>query len=539
MAAAGFATPPSAATHLVSGTHSADGRAGLLRNAGALALGGLVARALGWIRLVLIAHVFEASTEVDAYFAAFRIPDGLMQLATGGLLASVVVPLIARETAERHGAWGLVRSVSVLFIGLFIAMALAALVAADGLAELVAPGFSVEQQAAVADLTRLMLVAPMCFAVGAAATAVLHSESRFVVVAAAPVVYNLVGIGSILILGPLIGISSAALGVSLGAISMLLVYAVALRRHPVVRDTTPVQLANRQAGRSLLMLVPRAVSLAGAQLLLFVHTALASSLGSGAVTAYALAFIILQVPITIVGVPAGTVMLPALSRAAAAGDRQRLRSQLADSMRMLTWVALYLSVIGFLMAEEIAHLLFGGGLEASVTGAIAVVAGILMLGLVANATNQVLSRAFYAMHDTLVPMFIALVQVAIGIALAWLLLDALGIAALGVGAVAGAVVRTGLYLFLLARLHRVDILAEAAGGGLRHVLAALAAGAAVWTTRLMIGPHADASGLMLVLLLCVVAAVGAVAYVGSGAALGVRESRLLISRLARLGRSSP
>ena len=81
-----------------------------------LTIAALASRLLGWIRLLVIGSQFGASADLDAYFAAFRIPDAIFQLVVAGALSAALIPVFssyrAREDERRRGAWRAASSTS-------------------------------------------------------------------------------------------------------------------------------------------------------------------------------------------------------------------------------------------------------------------------------------------------------------------------------------------------------------------------------------------------------------------------------------------
>ena len=280
----------------------------------------LVSRVLGYVRVVVIANAFP-STELDAFFAAFRIPDLIFQLVAAGALSSALIPIVSAlfTTDERARAWRVVSTViNLMLIGLLL-FAVALFILAPVVVPIITPGFSGPKLDQTIELTRIMLLSPIFLALGAVATSVLNASGRFAAAAIAPIVYNLAIIGGALILGPEVRgrrpgrgrrrrlarpICSSRSGRWPGSAS-------ATTRGSSWRDP--------QARKALVLMAPRAIGLGVTQITFIVVTSLASLLGDGAVSDFNFAFALLQIPLGIIGVPLGIVLLPSLSRDAAVG----------------------------------------------------------------------------------------------------------------------------------------------------------------------------------------------------------------------------
>ena len=144
----------------------------------------LTSRILGWLRIVVIPKRRLARPELDAFFAAFRIPDLMFQLVAAGALSSALIPIVSGlfATDEPARAWRVVSTVANLVHGALLVLGLIVLVAAPAIIPLITPGFDAAQTAKTVELTRIMLLSPIFLALGAVATSVLNSGGRFAAV---------------------------------------------------------------------------------------------------------------------------------------------------------------------------------------------------------------------------------------------------------------------------------------------------------------------------------------------------------------------
>ena len=203
---------------------TATGRVGgatlALARAGFIVTGAfLLSRILGYVRYVAIAAAVPDAQQLDAFFAAFRIPDFLFQLVAAGALSSALIPIIAGLLAndEEARAWRVVSTVTTLMLGTLAILAAVVLLLAPGLVAMITPGFDAQELALTTELTRIMVLAPLFLAAGAVATSVLNARGRFGAAAIAPLAYNLAIIGGALFLVPVFGVAGLAIGVVLGA----------------------------------------------------------------------------------------------------------------------------------------------------------------------------------------------------------------------------------------------------------------------------------------------------------------------------------
>ena len=364
----------------------------------------LVSRVLGWVRVVVLGNLFGPGAELDAYYAAFRIPDLMFQLVAAGAIGSSLIPVLTGLIAagERSRAERVASSVANLVLGALLVLSVLMAVFAPVIVPWLVPGFDAETTAMTVELTRLMLIAPIFLAAGAIASAVLNTDGRFGAAALAPVAYNVAIIGGAILLGPALGVFGAAVGVVVGAVAHLLVQVPALRgrfRYRGVVDTGDA--ATRE---SFALMLPRAIGMGANQITFLVNTALATTVAVGAVVSYNVAFSVVQIPLGVIGLPLGVVLLPTLSRALADGRADDFARILGRSLRLLLWTSLYVTAVGIVMREPVIDALFGWGFDEAALAATATTLGVFLLGLPAHALNVMLARAFYSGRDTATPV---------------------------------------------------------------------------------------------------------------------------------------
>ncbi|MDP9244041.1 MAG: murein biosynthesis integral membrane protein MurJ, partial [Chloroflexota bacterium] len=434
---------------------------GSLARAGLIVSGAfLVARVLGYVRLVVIGNAFGASAELDAFFAAFRIPDLIFQLVAAGALSSALIPIIAAlfTTDQEQRAWRVVSTViNLMLLGLAI-LSIGLFFLAPFIVPIITPGFEGEQLDRTIELTRIMLLSPVFLSLGAVATSVLNAGGRFAASAIAPIAYNLAIIGGAVILGPTLGVDGLALSVVAGSLGHLLVQLRPAARLGF-RYTPRIDTSDPEARKALTLMAPRAIGLGVTQITFIVLTSLATLLGEGAVSDFNFAFALLQIPLGIIGVPLGIVLLPSLSREAAVGRESEFAALLTRALRLLIYVMIPIAVFASVAREPIVRLLFGSGkMEASDLDLIAVTLVGFMVGLTAHALIAVLARAFYARQDTITPVIAAIAAVVINCTLGVVLVGPLGLPGIALAiAIAAWIEALGLLATLYRRLPHFEL----------------------------------------------------------------------------------
>jgi putative peptidoglycan lipid II flippase len=426
---------------------------GLVRAGAILAVTFLVSRALGYARTLVLGATFGAGAELDAFFAAFRLPDLIFQIVAAGARGSALIPVVSGLLAagERTHAWRVVATLANLLLVSLAILAAAAFVAAPLIVRLMAPGFDDAGIALTVDLTRIMLVAPILLALGALATSMLNADGLFTAGAIAPIVYNVMIIGGALVLGPRIGVTGLAIGVVVGSAGLLLVQLPSVFRLGF-RPILGIDLGDRAARRVLALLGPRALGLGASQFTFIVMTALASRLGEGAVATYSIAFALLQIPIGVIGVPLGIVIFPSISREHATGATAAYVATVTRAVRLLIFVMAPLAVVGMALRVPMVELLFGYGKfdAGSIAGTSATLAAFLF-GLPAHAAIAVLARAFYARQDTWTPVVAAILAVVVNTTLGVVLVAPLGLPGLAAAIAIAAWLEAVVLLVALGR----------------------------------------------------------------------------------------
>jgi len=487
----------------------------------------LISRVLGSVRLIVIGATFGASADLDAFLAAFRIPDFIFQLVAAGALSSALIPVAAGllATHEDARAWRVASTVATLMLAVLLVLAVVVAIAAPVLVPVITSHFTPDQVARTIELTRVMLLSPILLAGGALATSLLNARGRFAASAIAPIVYNVAIILAAVFLAPWLGIVGLAIGVVLGAAGHLGIQLLPLRATGF-RFTPGVDLSDPDARQALLLMAPRAIGLAASQLTFLVATSVSTGLGVGAVTAFTFAFSIFQLPIGVIGVPLGVVTLPALSRELALGEVERYLALVRQALRLILFVMLPLTGLAIIARGDVVVLLFGYGRMDQVSiERTATTLAWLLLALTSESMIAILARAFYAGRDTRTPVFAAVVAVALNVSLSILLAGPFGLAGIGLAITVGSWAEAGVLILILAwRRPTFGPLGLLRAGGLALV-AGLVATAAGFGAEQVVSNVLDLEPekLQVLIELGATAIVGGLVYLGLAAVLRIPE----------------
>ena len=484
--------------------------------AGVVVVAGVVlSRVLGWVRTsVFLAEYGGHSANLDAFLAAFRIPDTLFQLVAAGAVGSALVPVVSALLAKGEDARArhVVATIANLMMLALIPMAIAVWFAAPAIVPVIAPSPDAAKVAVEIELTRWMLLSPILLALAAAMTAGLNAAGVFGAPALAPNVYNIAIIFCAIVLTPVIGIQALAIGVIVGAAGHVATQAYAVRRlglyslvldvhDPAVRET-------------LLLMAPRALGLGATQIVFLVNTYFALQLGDGPNTIYFGAFTALQIPVGLIGVPLGIVLLPPLSQAIARGDMERFSRLVDQSLRLLLYIVVPLTGVMLVLATPSIALLYRRGafsLQDSAT--MTPVFAVFLFGLIAHVLISLLAPIFYAGKDTRTPVTAALVAVAVDVIAAAILFPVFHLEGLALAIGLGAWAEVTLLFFFMR--HRIGFDLRPLGLTVAFAVpgATLTAAAALAVDRFIGGlTHGSASPPILVADLAIASLVGAAVY---------------------------
>jgi putative peptidoglycan lipid II flippase len=415
---------------------------------------------LGLARSVAITYQFGTSAEMDAYYAAFRVPDFIFNLLAGGALASAFIPPFTTLLAagDTRGAWRLATQVINLVLAVTTAVCVVAFLFAEPfVAYLVAPGFAPAEQQLTAQLMRVMLLTPIIFSVSGIVMGILNAHQHFVLPAAAPSMYNIGIIFGALVLAPRWGVYGLALGVVVGALLHLLIQVPWLLRQKIP-FTRSLGIRDAQVRHVVNLMIPRAVGNAAVQLNFWVNVFLASSLAVGSLAALNYAFLIMLLPQAVIAQAIGTVLFPTFARMVADGKMDDLRRAFSTVFRGVLFLSIPASVGLLLLRTPVIQVLFQrGDFTADSTAQTAFALQFFAIGLFAQSGLEILARAFYALHDTATPVRISIASVVLNIILSLILIQPLAHGGLALANSIATILEMLVLLFLLRpRLGGVD-----------------------------------------------------------------------------------
>ena len=375
------------------------------------------------VSLVLNASAFGARGEMDAFLAANRVSETLFVLMAGGALGSAFIPTFTGLLTQqkRATAWKLASAISNLVLGtLTLAAILAAIFARPLVRYVLAPGFGDDpaQEALTVQLLRVMLPSAVIFGLSGLVMGILNAHQKFFIPALTPALYRLGMIFGVLVLAPSMGIFGLAWGVILGASLHLLSQIPSLLRLQGRRYVPTLGLHLPEVREVGVLMAPRLFGVAAVQLNFWVNTRLASRMIEGSVTGVSWALTIMLMPQALIAQAVATAALPTLSAQYALGKMDELRGSLAASLRGILLLALPAAVGLVLLRQPIVALMLEyGQFDERSTQMVSWALLWYALGLVGHCLVEILSRAFYALHNTKTPVTIGVLVMALNIGL--------------------------------------------------------------------------------------------------------------------------
>jgi putative peptidoglycan lipid II flippase len=494
-----------------------------------LTVGGftLLSRLTGFFRDIILAAVLGAGPAADAFFVALRLPNHFRAIFAEGAFNAAFVPGYARVREQEGPAR------AALFADRIFTLLLASQIVLLGIAlaftpaviDILAPGFRADpgRFALAVELTRITFPYLLLITLVTLYGGILNSLQRFASASAAPIFLNIALIAALLIawLFPTAG-HAAAWGVLVSGLLQAALLAGDCW-HSGVLPKLRQPAFDADVTRFFRALGPATVGSAGVQLALFADTIIASFLPAGALSALYYADRINQLPIGVIGIAAGTVVLPEMARRIAAGDESGAQKAQNRAVEFTLLLGIPCIAAFFAIPELIMRALFVRG---AFTDADAMAAGQTLAAYAFGLMPFVLIRSavatFFARGDTATPVKASLAAAAVNIGFKVLLMGSLAQVGLALATSIGAWINLGLVIWLGARAGHMQSDARLTQSTLKLLGAGLVLGLVLWLAHapvaaIMPRRHAD------ILTLVVLGAIGAAVYGGIVLALFGRD----------------
>lgn len=434
--------------------------------AGSIILGitTLASYGAGLLRDRIFAQTFGASRVLDAYNAAFLLPDLLFNILIASGIAAAFIPiLIELLKSDKKRASEYINTMLTGAIGTMALAALIIMIFAGKISSLIAPGFDPQDQMLVAQLLRYLALSPIIFGTSNTLGALLVVKRRFLYYGLSPVLYNLGIIGGAILLAPRFGITGVAMGTVIGALLHLLI-----RLFDVVRSGFKFNLSfhptTPEFRKTISLMIPKMFGHPVELATFWVFTIIASGLKPGSVAILSFARNFQSVPVSLIGITIATTTFPLLAQAITDHSLDKFRKILKTSFWIIFLGSVLAAGIIFIIREPLIKIVLGGGAfqQESILRT-ALTLGIFTLAIPTESLVQLMARAFYATKNTIIPVMFSIVGFVISVSTAFYLVPRLDIVALPLAFFLASF--TELILFLIFTPIRLKKMRKEASSG--------------------------------------------------------------------------
>ncbi len=514
-----------------------------------LASSTLISALLGLFRDRLLNTYYLGTypTGVDAYTAAFTIPDFMFFILTSGALAVSFIPVFNQRLASgnKRSAWELSSSLLNLMALVTLIASVLIMIFADPLIRyVVSPGLDESGMALAINMTRVIAINPFLFSITTVITSIQQAVGRFVFYSFAPAIYNLgiiLGItvftNGINIFGVQLfdgGIMGVAIGVIFGAILQLIVSLIGM--FGLGMDYERKIYWKNQGFRSILKLLParsldQGIDYANS----IVSTNLASRMGAGAIRSFNQATSLHQMPVTLIGVAISTAFFPKLTEEIGAGYKETYYNTFRTALRTIIWISLPVTIIAFFARGYVVSFISNLGNGSNNSVIVSVLAS-LVLAIFARSVFHIASRGFYANQDTKTPFIVSIFAIGLtmGLSAAFYFLG-FGVEGLGYAQSIGAVVEIIILLTLLHKRSGYQLLNKGFWKAFsRMLIATLICGCIAYAmVKFMPLMASDTSLVITAPKFLLIAAVSMVAYIIASYCLNLKEATPIIAKVKK------
>lgn len=382
----------------------------------------IFSQVLGLVRQRLLVSIFGASNTLGVYLASTKLPDFLFQLIIAGALSSAFIPVFSDYIGKGENLTANKIASTLLFLSLFVfsLFSIFLFIFAREFSQILAPGFSSSQLDLLANLTRVIIFGELLFIVGSFLSAILQSYNHFFIPGIAAALYNLGIILGILFLSPFVGIFSAAYGVVLGALIFVLVQIPLVKKmgFSFIPSITLKSIKSSGVLDVFKLIWPRTISIAVFQIGTIITVTLVSFLQSPGRNyvifdyAQTLAF----APVVLFGQAIAQASFPVLSR-----EKDRLdnfKSTFLTSFNQMLYIVLPISVLFLVLRIPVVRLIYGAAqFDWEATVSTGRTLAFFSISIFAQALSYLVSRGFYALHDTKTPLILGAITTVLMIVL--------------------------------------------------------------------------------------------------------------------------
>jgi putative peptidoglycan lipid II flippase len=364
---------------------------------------------LGLFRDRSIAHFIGPSPELDAYYAAFRVPDIIFVSIASLASITVLIPFIVSRMSDGKitpSARKFLNDTFTVFFTVMIFVSGIVFILLPYLLFFIAPGFPPALQAKTILLSRIMLLSPILLGLSNLFGSITQLYRKFFIFSLSPIAYNAGILIGVIFLYPICGINGVVYGVVLGALAHFLIqFFASTGQGYLARFTININFTDIK--KLVLTSLPRTLGLAFNNIAEISTTAFASFMIAGSISIFNLSYNLQSAPLSIIGISYAVAAFPTLARSISEGKREEFKNHLKGAGRAIVFWSLPATFLFVVLRAQIVRVVLGSGYFSwDNTRLVAASLAIFALSMLAQGMIALLSRAYYAIGDTRRPLIV-------------------------------------------------------------------------------------------------------------------------------------
>lgn len=372
-----------------------------------LAFFSILSQILAIVRDRLLTYSFGAGSELDIYYASFKVPDTIFVLIASIVSVSVLIPfLVDKMDQGREKEKEFINEIFSFFSIFMVASSILACIFMPQILGFFYKGMNPEKLSQVITLSRILLIQPFILGFANLFGSIVQAYKQFMIFAIGPVLYNLGIILGIIFLYPIFGIKGLVYGVILGAIFHLLIQLPTVFAKGLIPR---FKRFNFKIIKEVIILsLPRTMSLGIGTVAILFLTAIASRMTDGSIAIFTLAFNLQGVPLAIIGMSYSLAAFPSLSRMFLKGDKAGFTAEIVASMKHMVFWSFPIIVLFVILRAQIVRVILGASTKFTWedTKLTAALFAIMAISVLAQSVVLLITRAFYAAKITSKPSIV-------------------------------------------------------------------------------------------------------------------------------------
>lgn len=380
-------------------------------NQAALLLGlfSLLSQILALFRDRFIAHYIGPSASLDAYYAAFRIPDLIFISVASLASVMVLIPFVMSKMKDGIAtpeAKKFINDIFTVFFGILFLVSLLAFFLMPYLVKFITPGFDFALQSKVITLSRIMLLSPIFMGLSNLFGTITQIFRKFFFYSLSPIFYNLGIIFGIIFLYPIFGLWGLGFGVVFGAFLHFIIQVIASSGSGFKLKIS-FSINFSEIKKVIFISLPRTLGIAFNNIALICIISIASSLDKGSISIFNLSLNLQSVPLNIFGLSYAVAAFPALAKSFSVGQIDQFKNSLKSTARQIIFWSLPVTFLFIVLRAQIVRVILGSGsFSWENTRLVAASLALFSISVLAQGMTALFSRAYYATGNTRKPLLI-------------------------------------------------------------------------------------------------------------------------------------